>query len=146
MDHHMNEHENVFKSWIERRQKDTRSLDVKYKTDTGLPIAYSDSDWGGQLTGNRRSVSAYVVMLSKGPISWRFQKQASVALSSNEAEYMAASETTREAVWIRNLISDMGVMGSEMPPIEMRIDSKSVDDMTNSDLTTNCNCACKSSR
>jgi hypothetical protein len=66
-------------------------------------------------------------MLSKGPISWRSQKQTSVALSSNEAEYMASSETTREAVWIRNLISDMGVMGSEMPPIEMRIDSKGVD-------------------
>ena len=129
------------KSWAALKHalryiKGTIDLGVQYERDPNpeaaitLPIAYSDADWGGPLNGDRRSTSAYIFTLTKGPVSWRSQKQASIALSSNEAEYMAASETAREAIWIRNLMLDLGILGSETPPMKFKIDNKGVDDMT----------------
>jgi len=70
-------------------------------------------------------------------VSWKSQKQTSVALSSNEAEYMAASESAREACWIRNLVRDMGFLGNEIGPINFRIDNKGVEEMTKNPITTN---------
>ncbi len=41
------------------------------------------------------------------PISWRSKKQTSVALSTAEAEYIALSSATQEAMWLRQLISEL---------------------------------------
>lgn len=46
---------------------------------------YSDSDWASDKT-SRRSTSGFIFMLNGGPVSWRSKKQATVALSSTEAE------------------------------------------------------------
>ena len=43
------------------------------------------------------------------PISWMTRRQCAVALSSTEAKYMALAQATREAVWLRRLLSDLGV-------------------------------------
>ena len=45
----------------------------------------------------RRSVSGYIFTLAEGPISWKSRKQTCVALSSNEVEYVAASEAAQFA-------------------------------------------------
>ena len=45
--------------------------------------------------------------LCGAPISWRSKKQASVALSTAEAEYVALSSATQEAVWLRQLASEL---------------------------------------
>ena len=53
-------------------------------------------------------------MLNSGCISWRSKKQRTVALSSTEAEYMALSEATQEAVWLKAFMSELGeVMGND---------------------------------
>ena len=88
-----------------------------------LPIAYTDSDWAGAQTDRRRSVSGYIFTLAEGPIAWKSRKQTCVALSSNEAEYVAASETARQATWIRWLLMDMGLINGEVPPITLRGDN-----------------------
>ena len=41
------------------------------------------------------------------PVSWKSKKQASVALSTAEAEYMALSSAAQEATWIRQLSKDL---------------------------------------
>jgi len=64
---------------------------------SGELIGYSDADWAGDIE-TRRSTSGYVFVLNGGCISWRSKKQRTVALSSTEAEYMALSEATQEAV------------------------------------------------
>lgn len=51
---------------------------------------YTDADWQGDLDG-RRSMSGYIFTLAGGAISWCSKKQSSMALSSMEAEYIAAS-------------------------------------------------------
>ena len=69
--------------------------------------AYSDADWGGD-KDTRRSHTRAVILLAGGPIAWMSKKQSCVAMSSAEAEYMAASQTCREVVWIRMLLAGLG--------------------------------------
>lgn len=52
--------------------------------------AYSDSDWSGDKV-DRKSTSGYMFKFLNAPISWCSKKQNVIALSSCEAEYMAAS-------------------------------------------------------
>ena len=69
---------------------------------------YSDSDWGND-PNDRRSVTGWVFMLHDGAVSWQSRKQPTVALSSVEAEYMAATQSTREAVWWRTFLAELGM-------------------------------------
>jgi hypothetical protein len=59
--------------------------------------AYSDSDFAG-LKNKRHSISEYVMMLINGPISHASRRQATIALSSCEAEYMIMTESVKEAI------------------------------------------------
>jgi hypothetical protein len=71
-------------------------------------IGYSDSDWGSD-ADDRRSVTGYVFLLGGGAVSWQARKQTTVALSSVEAEYMAATQSTKDAMWWRSTLLEMGV-------------------------------------
>ena len=75
------------------------------KSDDEL-IAYSDTDWAGD-KNDRHSTSGYVFMLASGSISWSGRKQAVVALSAAEAEYIALSSPTQEIIWLRRLLTDL---------------------------------------
>eukprot|EP00965_Chrysotila_dentata_P012615 416146-Pleurochrysis_carterae.AAC.2 len=66
--------------------------------------AHSDSDWA-----MRHSTSGYVFLYGQAAISWASKKQPTVALSSCEAEIIAASEATKEAVYLRALFSELGI-------------------------------------
>jgi hypothetical protein len=55
-------------------------------------------------------------MLAGSPITWASRKQTSVALSTCEAEYMALSKTTAEAMWLRKLLHEMDFQTPEEPP------------------------------
>jgi len=68
-------------------------------------ITYTDSDWAGDHS-DRRSFSGSVVFLNGCAVSWNCKKQATVALSSVEAEYMALSDATRETLYVHNLLSE----------------------------------------
>ena len=56
-------------------------------------VGYSDSDWLGSAS-DRKSTSGYCFGLGSTVVSWFSRKQKSVALSSVEAEYMAASQAS----------------------------------------------------
>ncbi|KAI9038199.1 uncharacterized protein KD926_011138 [Aspergillus affinis] len=123
--------------------KGTRTLGIKYQHNptatagTGTPEAYSDSDWGGPHTKARKSVGGYVFKLAGGPIAWQAKRQTCVATSSNEAEYIAASETSREACWIREIMKDLRLFNeSPAPCIPMHMDNKGAIDLTTSDMQT----------
>ena len=73
---------------------------------------FSDADWAGD-HDSRRSTSGYVFVLNGGCVSWRSQKQRSVALSSTEAEYMALSEATQEAIWLKSFACELGELGKD---------------------------------
>ena len=61
--------------------------------------------------------------LNGGAVSWKSSKQATVADSTTEAEYIAASDAAKEAVWIRKFITELGVIPSISDPIELYCDN-----------------------
>lgn len=71
---------------------------------------YVDSDWGGHDENDRRSTTGYLFQLfERCTISWSTRRQASVAASSTEAEYMALFEGVREALWLKSLVVSMNI-------------------------------------
>jgi hypothetical protein len=49
-----------------------------------------------------------VHLLNDSVIAWSSKKQATVTLSTGKAEYVAASKCTREVVYLRQLLSELG--------------------------------------
>jgi transposase InsO family protein len=75
-------------------------------------VGYTDSDWAND-PDSRRSVTGYLFRMAGGAISWKSKRQPTVALSSTEAEYMAASEAAREAANWRTFLRELGFDMSE---------------------------------
>ena len=77
--------------------------------DKGL-VAFTNSDWAADKI-QRRFIIGYFFKLANGIISWRFHAQKTVALSSVEAQYMAISDRSRQAIWIKTLIKELKIKG-----------------------------------
>lgn len=89
---------------------------------TGLPmVGYSDADWAGCIM-DRRSFSGYVFILGAAAISWKSQKQRTVALSSTEAEYVSLSEAAKEALYLRRLLLELGLR--RMAEVRLHVDNQ----------------------
>ncbi len=76
------------------------------KSDDGAMVGYSDSDWAGD-PDDRHSTTGNVFLMAGGAVSWLSKKQSIVALSTSEAEYVALSLATQEAVWLRKLLANL---------------------------------------
>lgn len=90
-------------------------------------VGFSDSDWAG-CVDDRKSVSAYVFNLGGGAVAWSSKKKVTVALSSTEAEYIAASGATCEAIWLRRVLEELGFKQEE--PTVIYCDNKSAIDLS----------------
>lgn len=77
------------------------------KGDTKL-YGVVDADWGSDIN-DRRSYSGYAFIFAGAAISWEARKQRTVSLSSTEAEYIAISEATKEALYLQGIISNIGL-------------------------------------
>lgn len=102
--------------------KRTKDYMLVYQADSLMPIGYTDSDFQSD-NESRKSTSGYVFTLDGGAISWRSVKQTCVADSTMEAEYVAASEAAKEAVWLRNFFLDLSVIPSMQLPITLYCDN-----------------------
>jgi len=79
-------------------------------------IGYSDSDFDGDKeTG--LFTSGYAMSLGSRVVSWRSRKQLVPADSTTEAEYVAASEATKEIVWLRKILEDLQVKQVQSTPL-----------------------------
>ncbi len=83
------------------------------KSNGGI-IAYADSDWASDPV-TRKSTTGYLVKLANGIFCWNSRAQKSIALSSTEAEYMSLYDTSRQLVWIRSLLSELGINLAPIP-------------------------------
>ena len=83
---------------------------------------YSDSDLSADVIG-RRSTGGMAFYLNDSLISWCSQKQKTVALSSCESEFMAATSAARQALWLRNLLSE--IIGSMQKVVTLYVDNNS---------------------
>ena len=91
------------------------------------PTGYSDADYAG-CNNTRKSTTGSVFLFHGGPIAWCSRRQSCVATSTTEAEYVAASETAKEAVWIRRILPDF--QQSENRPIVIRCDNQGAIQLT----------------
>jgi hypothetical protein len=82
----------------------------------GVLLAFSDSDFAGD-SEDRRSTTGNIFIFNGGPVSWRSQKQKCVALSTAESEYIAASMATKEVVWVRRLLMEIGCQQNNSTPL-----------------------------
>ena len=69
-------------------------------------IGYTNSDWAGSID-DKKSISSYIFHLGPEAISWASKKQPIVTLSSTEAEYVAATSTVCQAMWMRRVLSEL---------------------------------------
>ncbi|XP_040864966.1 secreted RxLR effector protein 161-like [Glycine max] len=85
-------------------------------------LGYTDSDWRKD-KDDRKSTAAYVFMYGGALISWSSKKEDPVALSTCEAEYIAASLGACQGLWLRKMLKEMKIQKKE--PIFLLIDNKS---------------------
>ncbi|KAL4324576.1 hypothetical protein GQ457_11G024470 [Hibiscus cannabinus] len=92
---------------------DEEKLGIKGYTDASFQTDKDDS----------RSQSGFVFCLNGGAVSWKSSKQDTIADSTTETEYITASEATKEAVWIKKFISELGVVPSISDAVELYCDN-----------------------
>ncbi|KAH9659018.1 hypothetical protein KPL70_023705 [Citrus sinensis] len=73
-----------------------------------------DSDFAGDLD-KRKSTTGYVFTLAGAAVSWVSKLQTVVALSTTEAEYMAATQACKEAIWIQRLLEELEHKQQKIP-------------------------------
>ena len=104
---------------IFRYLKGTAEFGLKFmKSDGGELVGYSDADWAGDVD-DRHSTTGNLFLMAGGPVSWLSKKQPVVALSTTEAEYVALSMATQEAVWLRRFLSGLAPAEVAKPTVIM---------------------------
>lgn len=107
---------------ILRYLKGTKLMKLVYmKQEDGSFKGFSDADWGND-PESRRSITGYVFQFAGGLVSWSCRKQPTVALSTTEAEYMAMSAATQEALWWRGFQNEL--FGVQLP-VQISCDNRS---------------------
>ena len=106
--------------------KDTINQSLIYKKlQKPLKLGFCDTDWVN-LSG-RKSVSGFCFRLAENNpmISWKSKKQNSVALSTCEAESIAISLASEEALYLRALLRTMTELESLKNPTTIHCDNQS---------------------
>ena len=89
--------------------KNTLNYGLTYSRDADLsPMAFVDADYGG-CKDTRQSTSGYVFLMAGGVVTWSSKCQATVALSTVEAEYVAMSQCAQQMAWTHSWLSEVSV-------------------------------------
>lgn len=87
-----------------------------------LLVGYSDNSHNVDMDDGR-STTGHIFYLNDSPITWCSTKQETVALSSCEAEFMAATEAAKQAIWLQELLGE--IIGKLSEKVTIRVDNKS---------------------
>jgi hypothetical protein len=126
---------------ILRYLKGTAEHGILYRTspDGTLDlVAYSDSDWAGA-DPSYKSTSGYILFVNGSPVRWRAMKQTSVSKSTTEAEYISASETACDLVWLADLLRDAGLIDETPTTVQtskIEVDNKGAIDLSRAENLT----------
>eukprot|EP00253_Pinus_taeda_P031579 PITA_31579 len=72
-----------------------------------LLVGFTDSNWASDLD-DRKSTAGYVFTLGSGTITWACKKKSVISLSSVEETYRGVVEASKEALWLRQILSEFG--------------------------------------
>jgi len=102
--------------------KNTIDYGLTYSRDADLtPLAYVDANYGG-CRDTRRSTSGYVFTMAGGAVTWSSKRQATVALSTVEAEYVAMSRCAQQMIWMHTWLDEVEI--AHVTPGVIRGDSR----------------------
>ena len=103
---------------ILRYLRGTSDLGLLYRctSSTAYLQGYCDADYGEDVD-SRRSRSGYVFQIGSSLIAWHSKAQQCTAQSTTEAEYIAACMATKEAVWLRRLLTSIGFPQPDPTPL-----------------------------
>ncbi|GJX37159.1 ribonuclease H-like domain, reverse transcriptase, RNA-dependent DNA polymerase [Tanacetum coccineum] len=106
-----------------RYVKGTKDYGITYKHNGGNKIqGFSDSSYGVN-TQEGKGTTGIIFYYGESPISWSTQKQATVALSSCESEFIAATAAATQALWLKRLLSKL--THSQEKKVTIMVDNKS---------------------
>eukprot|EP00253_Pinus_taeda_P002778 PITA_02778 len=101
----------------------TQNYGLWYSRDTDLTLhAYTDVDWAGSVD-DRKSTSGGALFMGSRLVSWFSKKQSSIALSTAEAEYVAAASCCTQLLWMMQTLQDFQITCT--PPISILCDNTS---------------------
>jgi len=106
MSHPRLEHWNAVK-WILRYLRGTSNKHLCFGGSNTVLAGYVDSDLAGDID-TRRSTTGYVFTVGGTAVSWISRLQKVVALSTTEAEYVAATEASKEMIWLQSFMNELG--------------------------------------
>ena len=115
------EHWNVV-TYILKYLNRTKNYMLVYYGENLTPIGYTDLDFQSDKV-SRKLTSSSVFILCGGAIVWRNVKQSYIANFTIEAEYVAACEVAKEAVWLRNFLMDLQVVPKAQEPMTLYCDN-----------------------
>ena len=84
-------------------------------------IGFSDASLASDLQ-TRKSTTGFCFQLYGGLVAWVSKRQRCVAISTADSEFYAASESSRDAIWLKAVLSEVGV---ETGPIPIYCDNRS---------------------
>ena len=90
---------------IFRYLKGTKELWLSYGGEEKELRGYADAD--GSMAEDRHAISGYAFLLHGGAVSWAAKRQEIVSLSTTESEYVAVTHASKEALWLRSLITQL---------------------------------------
>ncbi|KAL0287317.1 UNVERIFIED_CONTAM: Retrovirus-related Pol polyprotein from transposon TNT 1-94 [Sesamum radiatum] len=102
--------------------KRTKDLSLIYGGGELILEGYSDASFQSD-DDDAKSKSGFVFKLNGGVVAWKSSKQDTTTDSPTEAEYIAASEAAKEAVWLKNYIQELGVVPSIAEPVVIFCDN-----------------------
>lgn len=102
----------------------TTNMGIRYQQGDGSMnlVGFVDADYAG-CADTRRSTTGWIFMLANGPISWSSQRQRTVALSTTDAEYVAAAEAAKEAIWIKGFINNLRLKSLKVDSVPLYEDN-----------------------
>jgi hypothetical protein len=93
--------------WILRYLRGTATHALCFGGSDTFLQGYVDSDMAGD-KDSRRSTTGYVFTIGGTTVSWISKLQKVVALSTTEAEYVAATEASKEMIWLQRFMEELG--------------------------------------
>jgi hypothetical protein len=108
---------------IFRYLRGTITYGMRYTSSGGLFLhGVADVDWAGSPV-DRKSTFGYYFSLGSVMNSWSSRKQGSIAQSKTEDEYIAASDASKEAEWLKKLVSRL--FGDKLETTVVHCDNQS---------------------
>ena len=94
--------------WIFKYLRGSSKVCLSFGGGPPALTGYTDADMARDID-TRKSTSGYVLTFAGGAVSWQSRLQRCIALSTTEAEYIAATEVCKEMLWMKEFLQELGL-------------------------------------